>query len=64
MKRSDDEAKIIEMINRCEELILKAKKTAREIEEKVRKELELLARNDHKAAPAKPLAPAKPTVTP
>jgi hypothetical protein len=46
MKRNRDDAKIIEMVNRCEELILKAKRAAREIEEKVRQELETLARHN------------------
>ena len=66
MKRQQDDAKIIETVNRCEELIMKAKKTAREIEAKVRKELEALARQNSRRDAAerdaanKPLAPARP----
>jgi hypothetical protein len=59
MKRTDDpeNQKIIDMINRCEELIVRAKKTAREIEEKVRRELEALIKSKPDgSADAKPRA--------
>lgn len=52
MKRDRDDAQIIEIVNRCEELILKAKKAAREIEEKVRKEIETLARHNSRRGSA------------
>ena len=57
MRRHGDDAKIIDMVNRCEEIILQAKKAAREIEEKVRKELEALGRgNPHRTPSALPVA--------
>jgi hypothetical protein len=53
MKRTDqtEAEKIIEMINRCEEIIFRAKKTAREIEAKVRRELEALAKSNPQPRP-------------
>lgn len=64
MTRQGDDAKIIEMVNRCEDIILQAKKTAREIEEKVRKELEALGRaNPRRASSSRPLSTAEPSET-